>query len=89
MHCSWCNISKVTKIGTLDLPYFFRGQRLASEVIATRREAALDQARVHPHEILHLVYVSINAQTRVGEQQTDLLFFDDFGHMRLFGSIEC
>jgi hypothetical protein len=54
MHCSWCNVSEVTKTGTLDLPYLFRGQRLAGEVIATRREAALDKAGVHPHEVLHL-----------------------------------
>jgi hypothetical protein len=61
MHCSWCNISEMTKTGALDLPYLFRGQCLASEVIATRREAALDKAGVHPHEVLHLVSVSVNA----------------------------
>ena len=56
------NIGKVTKTRVSELPYLFRGQRLASEVIATRREAALDKAGVHPHEVLHLVRVSVNAQ---------------------------
>jgi hypothetical protein len=48
--------------GVLDIPYLFRGQCFAGEVIATRREAALDKAGVHPHEVLHLVRVRVNAQ---------------------------
>lgn len=61
-------------MGALDLPYLFRGQCLASEVIATRREAALDKARVHPHEVLHLVNVSVNAP-EVGQTANRPAFF--------------
>jgi hypothetical protein len=48
------------KTGVSDIRYLFRGQCLASEVIATRREAALNKAGVHPHEVLHLINVSVS-----------------------------